>query len=36
MKVFEDPTIVFVEFEEDIITASGCVTGGGNDLPFQP
>ena len=36
MKKFEDPEIVFVEIEGDIITTSGCVTSGGNDLPFQP
>lgn len=35
-KEFEKPEINFVSVNSDIITASGCVSGGDHDLPFVP
>lgn len=36
MKTFEEPQVIFVEIDSDIITTSSlCVSSGGNDLPPQ-
>lgn len=37
MKTFEEPQVIFVEIDSDIITTSSlCAGGGGTDLPYQP